>query len=243
MMNSIWNEDNVHSCASITARTGKSIVYPIDFGSSDTTVPHLQVHVDTVANYNPLQNRHKHHHCIKLVGEFMPGLTMARPQPFARNFTDPSLVASPPYLRSQTHWIRNTLDLQIAQSGPEALTANDLLDIDSFLRGLLPHASEISTSTLRSTRIHLAVLDICGRATRWPLKVIERAEAIGAVWEGKYGSLSSIGWDVDVEGWDEVVEKSEGVVLNGSSIENARRFGDLGFKPGEYVIRNIHGRQ
>ncbi|KAM0714013.1 hypothetical protein Q7P37_010977 [Cladosporium fusiforme] len=160
-------------------------------------------------------------------------LKMARPQPYGRNFTDPTLVTCPPYLRSQAHWIRNTLDLQIAQAGPEALTANDLLDIDSFLRGLLPHASEVPLSTLRSSRIHLAVLDICGRATRWPLKVIERAEAIEAVWEARFGKLSAVGWDVDVEGWEEVVGKGESVVLTESSVDRARRFGDLGFKPGE----------
>lgn len=160
---------------------------------------------------------------------------MAKLPPFTRNFTDPTLLTSPTYLLSQTHWIRNTLDLQIAQSGPEALTANDLLDIDSFLRGLLAHASEIPLSTLRSTRIHLAVLDICGRATRWPLKVIERAEAIGAVWEGRYGSLNAFGWEVGVEGWGEVVEEKESAVLRDLSGGEARRFGDLGFKPGEYV--------
>lgn len=151
---------------------------------------------------------------------------MARAPPFTRNYTDPSLITSPPYLTSQTHWIRNTLDLQIAQNGPEALTANDLLDIDSFLRGLLAHASEIPLSTLRSTRIHLAVLDICGRATRWPLKVIERAEAIGQVWEGRFGDLNKVGWE-------EVVGGRESVGLGGVSIGEARRFGDLGFRPGE----------
>jgi len=63
--------------------------------------------------------------------------------------------------------------------------------------------------------------------------VIERAEAIGAIWESKFGSLSQIGWVVRVEGWDDVVEKRESLVLRGLNIGWARRFGDLGFKPGE----------
>ena len=155
----------------------------------------------------------------------MPNLT--------RNFTDAVLITSPQHLTTHTHWIRNTLDLQIAHSGPEALAANDLLDLDSFLRGLLAQASQITLETLRTSRIHLAVLDICGRATRWPLKVIERAEAIGAICESKFGSLSQIGWVVRVEGWDDVVEKRESLVLRGLNIGWARRFGDLGFKPGE----------
>lgn len=150
-----------------------------------------------------------------------------------RNFTDPSTITTPQHLTSQTHWIRNTLDLQIAHAGPEALPANDLLDIDSFLRNLLSCASGISLATLRSSRIHIAILDICGRATRWPLKVIERGEAIGAVWEAKYGDLAAIGWDVRVEGWEEIMGKRESMVLSGLNIGKARRFGDLGFRPGE----------
>lgn len=151
----------------------------------------------------------------------------------SHNFTDASLVTSLQHLTKMTHWIRNTLDLQIAQSGPEALSANDLLDIDSFLRSLLSYAGGISLETLRSSRIHLAMLDICGRATRWPLKVIERADAIGQVWEERYGVLSGIGWDARVDGWDEVVGNRESTVLRGLNMGKARKFGDLGFNPGE----------
>lgn len=151
----------------------------------------------------------------------------------SRNFTDATLLTSTPHLTAQAHWIRNSLDLQIAQSGPEALSANDLLEIDSFLRSLLYYAEGLSLATLRSSRIHLAILDICGRATRWPLKVIERSEAIGQVWEGRYGVLSGIGWDVCIDGWDEIVGNRESTVLRGLNMGKARKFGDLGFKPGE----------
>lgn len=157
------------------------------------------------------------------------------PPPLSRNFTDASLVTSTAHLTSQAHWIRNTLDLQIAHAGPEALSSNDLLDLDSFLRSLLCYAHGVSIAALRSSRIHVALLEICGRATRWPLKVIERADAIGQVWENKYGSLNAIGWDVRADGWDQVVGNRESVVLKGLNIGHARRFGDLGFKPGESV--------
>lgn len=156
--------------------------------------------------------------------------------PLSRNFTDPSLVMSPEHLAAKSHWIRNTLDLQIAQSGPEALSANDLLDLDSFLRSLVSYAGGLSLETLRSSRIHLAVLEICGRATRWPLKVIERAETIGQSWENRYGPLSGIGWDVGINGWDDVVGNRESTVLRGLNMGKARKFGDLGFRPGESVI-------
>lgn len=147
--------------------------------------------------------------------------------------TNPSLLTTPSHLKLHSHWIRNTLDQQIALSGPEALAANDLLDLDSFLRGLLAQAAHIPLETLRQTRIHLAILDICGRATRWPLKVIERAEAIDGVWEGRFGDLGAVGWVVGVEGWEEVVERRESAVLRGLNLGRARRFGDLGFRAGE----------
>jgi hypothetical protein len=150
-----------------------------------------------------------------------------------RNVTNIALITTSDHLTSQAHWIRNTLDLQIAQSGPEALQANDLLDVDSFLRSLLSFASGVSLATLRSSRIHLAILDICGRATRWPLKVIERAEAVGAVWESRYGPLASIGWDIKADGWNDIMGKRECVVIREADSGRARRLGDLGFKPGE----------
>jgi hypothetical protein len=147
----------------------------------------------------------------------------------SRSFTDAGLVISAQHLAAQAHWIRNTLDLQIAQSGPEALSAHDLLEIDAFLRSLLYYAGGVSLATLRSSRIHLAVLDICGRATRWPLKVIERAEDVGQVWEDRYGTLSGLGWDVRIDGWNEVVGNRESTVLRGLNMGKAI----LGFKPGE----------
>ncbi|KAL1584640.1 hypothetical protein WHR41_06829 [Cladosporium halotolerans] len=153
-----------------------------------------------------------------------------------RNVTNIALITTSDHLTSQAHWIRNTLDLQIAQSGPEALQANDLLDVDSFLRSLLSFASGVSLATLRSSRIHLAILDICGRATRWPLKVIERAEAVGAVWESRYGPLASIGWDIKADGWNDIMGKRESVVIREADSGRARRLGDLGFKPGDWWI-------
>jgi hypothetical protein len=187
---------------------------------------HQQLHLSTGIAPTPSETKRK-------TGENKMAQRKATMPNLTRNFTDANRTISSQHLITHSHWIRNTLNLQIAHSGPEALAANDLLDLDSFLRNLLSQAPHISLETLRTTRIHLAVLDICGRASRWPLKVIERAEAIGNIWEGKYGSLSQIGWVIRVEGWDEVVEKRESLVLRGLNIGKARRFGDLGFKPGE----------
>jgi hypothetical protein len=44
---------------------------------------------------------------------------MTQPPLMSRNFTDATLVISPQHLASKAHWIRNTLDLQIAQSAPK----------------------------------------------------------------------------------------------------------------------------
>jgi hypothetical protein len=151
------------------------------------------------------------------------------------------------YLRRQTRWIRDDLDPVIARSGPDSLHTDDVLRLDEFLRRLL--TSNLSLDDIRDSRLHLAIECITGKATRWPGKIIERADAVREVWEAKYGSLKGIGillfgpggrleeverfaedssWEVVVGRW----MRQPGVRLN--PLE-ARRAGDLGFKPGECV--------
>jgi len=170
--------------------------------------------------------------------------------PLYRELTDPYILPlatwpEPGLLAQQTHWIRNTLDPLVAHSGGEALTVNDVLTLDAFLRKL--HlATHVSVTDLRASRMHLAIIEICGRATRWPAKLIERAEAIQTDWEARFGPLRLVGWDVvenggKLEEWkgcealkrEEVLAKwvKEGGVPLGAG--RARRWGDLGFKAGE----------
>ena len=85
-------------------------------------------------------------------------------------------VYNPDFLRQQTRWIRDDLDPQVARDGPDALHSNDILTLDEFLRRLL--VSKLPLEDIRFSRLHLAVLAICARATRWPTKLIEKAEAL-----------------------------------------------------------------
>lgn len=172
-----------------------------------------------------------------------------------RELTDPYALPlatwpEPGLLARQTHWIRNTLDPLVAHSGGEALSVNDVLSLDAFLRKL--HlAAHISLTDLRTSRIHLAIVEICGRATRWPAKLTERAEVVLREWEERFGSLRDVGWEVErLERWEgceglkreEVLAKwvREGVVQ--VSPGRARKWGDLGFKAGESVTLTVRSR-
>lgn len=169
--------------------------------------------------------------------------------PLNRELTDPYALPlatwpSRELLAQQTHWIRNTLDPLVAHSGGEALSVNDVLTLDAFLRKL--HlASHVSLADLRFSRIHLAIVEICGKATRWPEKLIERAEAVQGGWEERFGPLRKVGWELGerLQGWEgceglrreEVLAKwvrDGGVPL---SLARSRRWGDLGFRAGEWV--------
>ena len=155
-------------------------------------------------------------------------------------------IYNPEFLRQQARWIRDDLDPQVARDGPEALHSGDLLNIDDFLRRLV--AAKIQLDDLRFSRLHLAVTAICGKATRWPAKLIERADALEMAWKKEYGPLKNITAPLYEAGGrlkgickpDDLSKekliikwlKSPGVKI---SPLLARRVGNLGFKPGESV--------
>lgn len=150
------------------------------------------------------------------------------------------------FLRQQARWIRDDLDPQIARDGPDALHSDDILTLDEFLRRLL--TSNISLEDIRSSRLHFAVSSISGLATRWPNKLISRADTVRAAWEATYGPLAQLSTPLyepggrlhgickpeDLSKEKLIIKwlKAPGVKL---SPQRARQVGDLGFKPGEYV--------
>nr|POE86522.1 putative transporter [Quercus suber] len=99
-------------------------------------------------------------------------------------------VYNPDHLRKQARWIRDCLDPQVASNGPDALHSDDILKLDEFLRRLL--VSNVSLEDLRYSRIHSAIMEIAGRATRWPRRLIERCEALEKAWEKSYGPLGEL---------------------------------------------------
>lgn len=150
------------------------------------------------------------------------------------------------YLRDRARWIRDELDPIIAREGPDSLHADNVITLFTFFEEL--RASTISLETIRYSRMHNALQEIAGRATRWPTKLIECSIEISKSWESLYGPLIELRTPLFDAGGrlhgissPEDVEK-ERLMARFTKSPNARiahsfsrRHGDLGFKPGEYV--------
>lgn len=155
-----------------------------------------------------------------------------------------SSVYDPDFLRQQAHWIRDELDPRIARDGPDAVHSDDILRAGEFLRRLL--VSNISAEDIRSSRIHLAVIEIASHGSRWPKRLADRCDALREAWESSYGPLKELGIllyepggrlhgictpeDLSKENLTIKWLKSPTVKL---SPLVARRFGSLGFIPGQ----------
>ncbi|KXT15574.1 hypothetical protein AC579_9969 [Pseudocercospora musae] len=184
---------------------------------------------------------------------------MAGPLTAARTIKKDSIISAnssqaketPPFdrdqLRKQARWIRDTLDPQVAQDGPDALHSDDILTLDELLRGLI--GSGLGAEDIRYSRIHLAVNAISGKATRWPSKLIDRCESLRTSWEQSYGHLGELGTPLYEPGGrlhgickPEDVSKEKLLVkwmrTAGVKISPivARKPGALGFTPGSWWI-------
>lgn len=150
----------------------------------------------------------------------------------------------PDELRQQARWIRDILDPQVAQEGQDALHSDEILTLDELLRKLLD--SDISLEDIRYSRMHLAIREIAGRATRWPKKLADRCDMLKGAWEARYGPLNTIGTLLYGPGGrlhgictPDDLSKEKLLVKWLKSPEAklspavARRKGSLGFTPGE----------
>lgn len=153
-------------------------------------------------------------------------------------------VYDPYFLRKQCRWIRDDLDPQVARDGPDILHADDILSLDELLRRLM--TANLGVQDISFSRMHLAIISISGRATRWPDKLIDRADELKSIWEKEYGPLQAFGTplyepggrlhgickpeDVSKERLMAKWLRTAGVVL---SPLLARKFGSRGFTPGE----------
>ncbi|KAK3725463.1 hypothetical protein LTR37_000433 [Vermiconidia calcicola] len=143
-------------------------------------------------------------------------------------------VYDPDFLLQKARWIRDELDPQVARDGPDALHSDNILTLDELLRRLL--ISRIVLEDIRFSRLHLAIISMSGRATRWPKKLIDRAESkLGSPLYEPGGRLHGICKPEDFSREKILIKwlKTPGVKL---SPLLARRVGDLGFKPGDWWI-------
>jgi len=103
----------------------------------------------------------------------------------------PAFEVSRPRLREVSHWIRDELDPVVAREGPGVLRADDVLTLHDIFQGLRK-SSDISALDLRATGIHKAIMDISGKATRWPSRLIDDCDMIIELWTSRFGRLKDL---------------------------------------------------
>ena len=55
----------------------------------------------------------------------------------------------------------------------------------------LQHSPDILATTLRATRIHRAVMEVAGKATRWPGRLADECDNVLWIWRERFGSLEA----------------------------------------------------
>lgn len=93
-------------------------------------------------------------------------------------------------LRKTSAWIRDELDPLMAREGPNELHPDDVLTLHNVFLDLQQH--QVSLATMQFSRIHLAVAEVCGKATRWPKKLADEADRVIMCLEGYYGPLKTV---------------------------------------------------
>jgi hypothetical protein len=94
------------------------------------------------------------------------------------------------YLHKTAAWIRDDLDPIMAREGPNELHPDDVLTLHNIFLALQAH--QISLATMQFSRIHLAVSEVCGKATRWPKKLADEADRVVVCLENCFGPLKAI---------------------------------------------------
>jgi hypothetical protein len=103
--------------------------------------------------------------------------------------TDPDL--SRPRLKALAAWIRDDLDPDIAQNGPDRLRPDDVLVLHDVFQALRS-STTITALDLRATGIHRAVMEVAGTATRWPGRLADDCDEILLAWTSKFGRLEDL---------------------------------------------------
>lgn len=89
------------------------------------------------------------------------------------------------HLRLSASWIRDTLDLAIARHGPSVLSVHDMLVIQDLLIRLL-NAPDVTFAMLRVSRMHCAVMEMAGKATRWPGLICDLCDTLCENWKSRF---------------------------------------------------------
>ncbi|KAF2194884.1 hypothetical protein K469DRAFT_650869, partial [Zopfia rhizophila CBS 207.26] len=158
---------------------------------------------------------------------------------------------SPTRLRQLATWIRDQLDPIIAREGPDAMHPDDVLMLHEVFRAL-QHTKDITATTLRATRIHRAVMEVAGKATRWPSGLADECDKVIDIWRTKFGPLEALrpflyGRGGRLEGITIATDVSKAAILKrwakscpeNLALAQSRRHGDLGFKAGAWWLNAL----
>lgn len=80
-------------------------------------------------------------------------------------------------LRQTASWIRDDLDPLVAREGPDIMHPDDVLNLQELFKDLQLYRLDLSV--IAASRIHRAVQEVCGKATRWPQKLAEECDKVG----------------------------------------------------------------
>lgn len=94
-------------------------------------------------------------------------------------------------LKHLATWIRDDLDRDIAQNGPEHLHPDDVLTLHELFVALR-FSPTITVLDLRATGIHRAVMEVSGIATRWPGRLADDCDKVVQAWTAKFGRLEEL---------------------------------------------------
>ena len=97
-------------------------------------------------------------------------------------------------LRAWSRYIRDVLHSKVAVKDEVVLSSTITDEAEEFMN-LLDRAT-IDTESLRFSRVHLALYEISATGSRWPLKIVLRAESLLALWEAELGPLKEIRADL-----------------------------------------------
>ncbi|KAF2138130.1 uncharacterized protein K452DRAFT_321479 [Aplosporella prunicola CBS 121167] len=153
-------------------------------------------------------------------------------------------------LHKAASWIRDSLDPRIARGGPDVISSDEVLALHELFVGL--RAVDLHVSVLRYSRIHAAILEVAGRATRWPSRLVEECDRVIDLWESKYGKLSDVrprlfapdgrlhgactGKELTRDALLRYWQEHDPAVMDES---RPRQHGDLGFRPGDWWINGM----
>lgn len=94
-------------------------------------------------------------------------------------------------LKQHARWIRDDLDILVAQEGPEILRPDDVVTLHELFVALR-QSDTITARDLRATGIHRAVKDIAGIATRWPRRLCDDCDKIIDTWSSRFGRFEEL---------------------------------------------------